>query len=240
METALAIGALAAAGYLMITSEETHPEPRSDTLVNYYVPGSTFEDISSALKKGYRLIEVHVYSDAQDQPIVSLKPNFDGITTRSFESCCVDIVNDAFPSKDPLILSIVLHTDKSFTANRVAYHLKTTVHKHFVAGSVEDAPLDSLANKIIIVSGNEARGTDLEPLVNLCWNDSHLRRLTYQQAVYPREPEELRLFTASHIVLVAPDQAFTKYKVMDDVHAAGCQWNVCPCPNARVGFIPRG
>ena len=240
METVLAIGALATAGYLMITSEETHPEPRSDTLVDYYVPGSTFEDISTALKKGYRLIEVHVYSDAQDQPIVSLKPNFDGITTRSFESCCVDIVNDAFPSKDPLILSIVLHTDKSFTANRVAYHLKTTVHKHFFAGSVEDAPLDSLANKIIIVSGNEARGTDLEPLVNLCWNDSHLRRLTYQQAMYPREPEELRLFTASHIVLVAPDQAFAKFKVMDDIHASGCQWNVCPCPSRRVGFIPRG
>lgn len=240
MEAVLAVGALVAAGYLITTSEQAHPEEsRSDTLVNYYVPGSTFEDISTALKKGYRLIELHVYSDAQDQPIVSLKPHFDGITTRSFESCCVDLVNDAFPSKDPLILSLVLHTEKNFTINRIAYHLKTTLHKQFCTQSIEDAPLDSLANKLIVVSGNEARGTDLEPLMNLCWNDSHLRRLSYQQAAFPREPEELRLFAASHLVLVAPDQAFARYKVMDDIQASGCQWNVCPCPSGRVGFIPR-
>lgn len=240
METVLAFGALAAAGYLMVTSEDTHPEPRDDTLVNYHVPGSTFEDISGALKRGYRLLELHIYSDGQDQPVVALTSNFDGSTARSFESCCVDIVNDAFPSKDPLILSLVLHTDKTFTANRVAYHLKTTVHKHFVSGSVEDASLDSLANKIILVSGNEARGSDLEPLINISWNDSHLRRLTYQQAAHPREPEELRSFTGSHIVLVAPDQAFSRFKVLDDVYAYGCQWNLCPTPSLAVGFIPRG
>jgi hypothetical protein len=98
--------------------------------------------------------------------------------------------------------------------------------------------LDSLANKIILVSGNEVRGTDLEPLINLSWNESRLRRLTYQQAAYPREPEELQSFTRSNIVLVAPDQAFSKFKVMDDVHAYGCQWNLCP--GGGVGFIPRG
>jgi len=239
METLLAAGALAAAGYLMATADETHPEPREHTLVDYHVQGSTFEDVSTALKSGYRLIELHVYSDAQDQPVVALNPRYDGIAHVSFESCCVAIVNDAFPSKDPFVLSIVLHTDKSFTANRVAYHLNTTVRKHYVTGSVEDMSLDTLANKIIIVSGNEARGTDLEPLVNLSWNDSHLRRLSYQQAAHPREPEELRSFTNSHIAIVAPDQAFSRFKVMDDVHAYGCQWNLCPGSGER-GFIPRG
>lgn len=240
METALAIGILAAAGYLMVKTEEPPREAREDTLANYYVPGSTFEDISGALAKGYRLIELHIYSDAQDEPVVALRQNYEQTAHRSFESCCVTIVNEAFPSDDPLIVSLVSHTDKSFTMNRVAYHLKTTVRKHLVDGLVEDKPLDALGNKLILVSGNEARGTDLEPLINLSWNDSHLRRLTYQQAAYPREPEELRSFTASNIVLVAPDQAFAKFKVMDDVHAYGCQWNLCPSPIARTGFIPRG
>jgi hypothetical protein len=113
------------------------------------------------------------------------------------------------------------------------------VRKHLISGLVEDKQLDTLANKLILVSGNEVRGTNLEPMLNLSWNDSRLRRLTYQQAAYPREPEELRSFTKSNIVLVAPDQAFSKFKVMDDVYAYGCQWNLCPT-SGRTGFIPRG
>lgn len=240
MEALLAVGALVAAGYIMASGDEPPREAREHSLADYYVQGSTFEDLSGALAKGYRLIELHVYSDAQDEPVVALQYNYDQTAHRSFVSCCEVIVNEAFPSSDPLILSIVSHTDKSFTLNRVAQHLRTTVRKHFVEGSVEEKPLDSLANKLILVSGNEVRGTELEPLINLSWNDSHLRRLTYQQAAYPREPEELRSFTKSNIVLVAPDQAFSKFKVMDDVHAYGCQWNLCPGGSLGAGFIPRG
>lgn len=240
METLLAVAALVGAGYVMATTDVTPRESREHPLTEYYVPGSTFEDLSGAVAKGYRLIELHVYSDAQDEPVVALQANYDQVNHRSFVSCCEVIVNEAFPSDDPFILSIVPHTDKSFTLNRVAYHLKTTVRKHFVEGSVEDSPLDSLANKLILVSGNEVRGTELEPLINLSWNGSHLRRLTYHQAAYPREPEELRSFTKSNIVLVAPDQAFAKFRVMDDVYAYGCQWNLCPGHSATVGFIPRG
>ena len=239
MDTLLAAGALAAAGYLMVTSEESLPVLREDTLVNYTVNGSTFEDISSALTKGYRLLELHIYSDAQDEPVVALKSDYDQVMHRSFISCCEVIVNEAFPSKDPLIVSLVSHTDKSFTLNRVAYHLNSTVRKHLVSGTVEDKSLDSLANKLILVSGNEVRGTNLDPMINLSWNGSTLRRVTYQQAAYPREPGELRLFTKTNIVLVAPDLAFSKFKVMDDVHANGCQWNLCPTPG-NTGFIPRG
>jgi len=236
MEPLIVIGALVTAGYLLSDSQEE--QSRDKSLVDYFVQGSTFEDIDGALARGIRLIELHVYSDGQDQPVVALSPNYDGATARSFESCCVSLLK-AFPSSDPLILSLVLHTEKSFTANRMAYHLKTTVRKHFLAGSVEGKTLDSLADKIIIVSGNEARGTDLEPLVNLSWNESHLRRLTYQQAAHPRDPEELASFAQSHIVLVAPDQAFSRFKVMDDVYSHGCQWNLCPS-SAPGGFISRG
>jgi hypothetical protein len=238
METLIAVGALVAAGYVMAGAETQPRESRDHTLVEYTVQGSTFEDLSGALAKGYRLIELHIYSDAQDEPVVALQSNYDEVAHRSFVSCCEVIVNEAFPSDDPLILSLVPHTDKSFTLNRVAHHLKTTVRKHFTEGDVETRSLDSLANKLILVSGNEVRGTELEPLINLSWNESRLRRLTYQQASHPREPEELRAFTKSKIVLVAPDQAFSKFKVMDDVHAYGCQWNLCP--GSGVGFIPRG
>jgi len=236
MEPLVVVGALVAAGYILASSDTSVQEDRSKTLVDYYVQGG---DLDTALGNGYRLIELHVYSDGQDQPVVALSPQYDGISARGFQACCIAILQKAFPSKDPLILSLVLHTDKSFTANRVAHHLTTTVRTHLFSGSIENIPLSELADKVIIVCGNEARGTELEPLVNVSWNESHLRRLTYQQAAHPREPEELRSFTHSHIALVAPDQAFSKFKVMDDVYAYGCQWNLCPTPLGRPGFISR-
>jgi hypothetical protein len=243
METVLAIGVLVAAGYLLASNPvQDAIEDSSKTLKEYVVQGSTFEDLSSALKKGIRLIELHVYSDEQDQPIVALKPAPSGsdipLDSRTFESACVTILQDGFPSKTPLILSIVSHTNKNFTMNRIAYHLKTTVRKQMVSGSVIDKTLSELANTLILVSGSEVRGTELEPMLNLSWNEESLRRLTYQQAAHPREPSEIRAFTQKGIVLVAPDEAFSRFKVLDDVHAYGCQWNLCPGSSA-VGFIPR-
>ena len=244
METALAIGVLVAAGYIM-ASTPIHEviEDQSRTLKEYSVQGSTFEDVSTTLKKGYRLIELHVYSDEQDQPVVALKPAPPGSDiapqTRTFESACVTILQEAFPSKTPLILSIVSHTNKNFTMNRMAYHLKTTVRKQLLTGPVIDKPLSELANTLILVSGSEVRGTELEPMLNLSWNEESLRRLTYQQAAHPREPEEIRSFTQKGIVLVAPDEAFSRFKVLDDVHAYGCQWNLCPS-SSQPGFISRG
>ena len=63
MEPLIVVGALATAGYLLATSEtrETLGIDRTRTLVDYSVQGSTFEDIQTALKKGFRLIELHVY-----------------------------------------------------------------------------------------------------------------------------------------------------------------------------------
>jgi hypothetical protein len=245
METIAAIGILVAAGYVL-ASDPVHETPTevTGTLKDYYVQGSTFEDLSGALKKGLRLIELHVYSDEQDQPVVALKPQASGSDiaqeSRTFESACVTLLQEAFPNKTPLILSIVSHTQKNFTMNRMAYHLKTTVRKQLMAGPVLDAPLNTLADKLILVSGSEVRGTELEPMLNLSWNEESLRRLTYQQAAHPREPEEIRNFTQKGIVLVAPDEAFSRFKVLDDVYAYGCQWNLCPTPLGRPGFISRG
>lgn len=201
-------------------------------LCDYTVAGSVYEDIPSALKRGIRLLEVHVYSDERDQPVVSMVPQNSGwdFTDKnvSFEQVCVDIANDAFPSKDPLILSIVPHTDKSVTLNKVAEHLMTIVRRHLTyEKNIQTAPLDSFANKLILISGGSVQGSDLEPLLNLSWTETGTRRLTYQQALHPRDPQELMRFTKDHIVIVAPQPELKTITANPETPLAfGCQWNL--------------
>lgn len=205
--------------------------PRTRRLCDYTVSGSVFEDIPTALKRGIRLLELHVFSDERDEPVVATRPFNEGSDVVdeniSFEKAMVDIVNDAFPSNDPLILSIVPHTEKSFTLNRVAYHISTTVRRHLVdlKEEITTAPLDWLSDKIVIVSGNVA-GTQLEKYVNLSWNGSNLRRLSHHQAVHPRDPEELVEYNRDRITMVSPETVF-KFKGNPETPIAyGCQWNL--------------
>jgi hypothetical protein len=197
-------------------------------LADYYAPGSVFEPVNQGLARGVRLMELHIYSDEQDHPMVSMKPLNSGYEeSASLESCLIDITNDAFPSKDPFILSLVFHTDKSITMNRVAELLKTIPRKHLTdLQNVSELSLDALANKLILVSGG-CEGTELEPLINLSWNTSELRRLTYQQALNPRDPEELRKYNRDRITLVAPEYELkTINQNPDRPRLLGCQWNL--------------
>ncbi len=196
-------------------------------LCDYLVSGSVYEDIPSAIQSGKRLLEVHVYSDERDHPVVAKKPQNDGYDFAedniSFEQVCIDIVNDAFPSNDPFILSIVSHTDKTIVLDRVAEHLLTTVRKHLVPQKdLQQVSLDSLANKLILVSGNVA-GTSLEPLVNMTWDESGLRRLTVLQATNPRDPEDLKQFNKDFITMIVPDGDIKVTTKVD--HVLGSQWN---------------
>jgi hypothetical protein len=209
-------------------------------LCDYYVPGSVFEDIPSALARGVRLLEVHVYSDEQDHPVVALQPQNDGYDYATdnitFEQVCILIANDAFPSNDPFILSIVPHTDKTIVLNRIAEHLMTTVRRRLVSTTknIPTLPLDSLKDKVLIVSGG-TQGTDLDDLVNLSWTESGLRRLTYQQALHSRDEKELIRYTRDHIVMVAPDAELRTVNVRKDKpFALGCQWNLFD--SSRGGF----
>lgn len=188
-------------------------------LCDYYVA-------AGGLAKKARLQEVHVYSDEQDQPIVSDKEF--GETT-SFEQVCVELVNDAFPSKDPFILSIVLESDKAIVANRVAEHLQTTVRRHLLSANhdITQAPIDLLANKLILVSGGNVKGTELEPLINLFWTDMNFRRLSWHEAAHPRDEPELIAFNKDHITIVAPDPGLQmKNANPRQPQAFGCQWNL--------------
>jgi hypothetical protein len=235
---------LAILGYVIWIEFVDEPKltgPRK-RLCDYYVTGSVFEEPSVAIARGVRLLEVHVYSDESDQPIVAKKPLNEGYDYTydnwTFESVCVQL-NEAFPSPDPMILSIVPHTTKGTTLNRIAYHLKTTVRKHLLPGTrdIHSASLDSLAGKLIIVSGS-TQGSELDELVNLSWSESKLRRLTYQQAIHSRDQKELVAFNRNAISMVAPDMAFKKSGVNPETIAAyGCQWILFD--TGRKGFVEK-
>ncbi len=209
----------------------TGPMLARKRLCDYTVAGSVYEDVQSALKRGIRLLEVHVYSDEQDHPVVATTPQQAGrdvaVDNVSFEQVCIDLVNDAFPSKDPMILSIVPHTSKSVTLNKVAEHLQTILRRHLIDDrDIQQKPLDSFANKLLVVSGG-VQGTDLEALLNLSWDDYGLRRLSYQQALHPRDPAELQRYTRDFLVLVAPEPELKTITANPNTPLAlGCQWNL--------------
>jgi len=235
MEWLIAIVLLLMIAYLMFdtTLGETPVLLPRKRLCDYYAAGSVFEDIPTALSRGVRVLEVHVYSDEQDQPVVALHPQNDGydyaLENITFEQVCILIANDAFPSNDPFILSIVPHTEKTITINRVAEHLKTTVRRRLVTTNKNLAtmPIDKLKGKVLIVSGGNAHGTELEELVNLSWNESGLRRLTYQQALHPRDEKDLIRYNRNNITIVAPDAELRTVNVRKDRPLAmGCQWNL--------------
>uniref|UniRef100_A0A6C0M452 Phosphatidylinositol-specific phospholipase C X domain-containing protein n=1 Tax=viral metagenome TaxID=1070528 RepID=A0A6C0M452_9ZZZZ len=229
MDTLPAILALGLAAYILsdeIRSKMGGDEPtHSGRLCDYRCPGVVFKPISAALARGVRLLEVHIAPDPSGEPLVMkrIDDEYDG---DSFESVCVTLVNEAFPSEYPLILSIVPHTDSTVTLNRVAYHLKTTLHRQILETqeSVDQMLLGQLANKLVIVAGPEVRGSNLEKLVSLSWGSSALRRLEYSQAVHPRDPEELRAYNRDHITLVGPTRVYPDAPL--SVYTYGCQWNL--------------
>ena len=235
-------------GYLLWDEWKTQtiaPTP-SKRLCDYYAAGAVFEDVSTALARGVRLIELYVYSDEQGYPVVAKQPLNDGydyaLDNVSFESCCVALVNDAFPSKYPLILSIVSHTENAVTMNRMAEHLNTTLRRHLIQETrgIATAPLDGLANRVILVSGGNFVGTELEPLVNLSWSGSDLRRLTYSQTIHSRDQPDLVAYNRDHITLVAPDAVFGKSPVNSEtVLAYGCQWSLFPTGRVQSGFVEK-
>ena len=229
MDVLPAILALGLTAYVLSDEVRSHlggDEPtHSGRLCDYRCPGVVFKSISAALASGVRLVEVHIAPDPSGEPLVMSRINdeYDGV---SFESVCVTLVNEAFPSEYPLILSIVPHTDSTVTLNRVAYHLKTTLHRQILETqeSVDQMLLGQLANKLVIVAGPEVRGSNLESLVSLSWGSSALRRLEYSQAVHPRDPEELRAYNRDHITLVGPTRVYPDAPL--SVYTYGCQWNL--------------
>lgn len=194
------------------------------------------------IKAGARLIELDIYVDSNNKPVVGLKNEKIGYdyasNTVSFEACCVSIINNAFNSisspvsSDPFVLSLVFHTDKNDVLNACAQILKDTCRSRMLNESygysrknIATEPICNLQNKLIIVSGGNFKGTMMDELVNLSWSTSNLRRLTYTQASQPHDSEELINFNRDHITMVVPDVGDDLVNYNPQVlFTYGCQW----------------
>jgi hypothetical protein len=195
------------------------------------------------IQSGRRLLEVHLYADENGVPVVSKNPLNQGYDYAydywTFDSVCVDLIQAWQSTDDPFILSIVPHSTNTVTLNLAAECLKTTVHRHLVAGVTVDTPLDELKNRLIVVSDN-VQGSELGLLVNLSWGDSTVRRLLYAQAMHPRDQAELVAYNRNAITLVAPDPTFGKTTLDPAIaFAYGCQWLLFDSPRSAPGFVEK-
>lgn len=232
------------------------PQPSAFRLADFYLasssysvfPGAAVYDYVSdsilplAIKAGVRLVELDIYSDDNDKPVVGLKNQKLGVdyayNTVPFEACCVSIVNNAFNSlsspvsTDPFVLSLVFHTDKTKTMNAAAEILKQTCQRvmldkdySFSRKNLAIEPICNLQSKLIIVSGGNMKGTLMEELVNLSWSTSHLRRLTYTQASQPHDHDELVNYNRNNITMVVPDIGEDLKNMNPQIlFTFGCQW----------------
>jgi len=224
-------------------------------LCDYYVassafsvfPGSQTNDyISSdiiplAIKAGARLIELDVYAGDNDKPVVGLKNEKLGYdyayNSVGLEECCVAVSNSAFEgvlSSDPFILSLVFHTDKRNVLDASAQILKDTCQRHMLGPefaynrkNLSQEPIHVVSGKLIVVSGGKIKGTNMEELVNLSWDTSNLRRLTYMQASQPYDHDELINSNRTNICMVVPDPVpDLKNNNPTILFSYGCQWNL--------------
>jgi len=234
------------------------PTAKEYRLCDYYMASSSYSVFPGAqvydyvsdtilpmvIKAGPRLVELDVYSDEQDKPVVGLKNQKLGTdyayNAVDFEKCCIAIINNAFNSvstavsSDPFVLSLVFHTNKSQTINACAEILKQTCRGHMLDSTysyqrknLAVEPVCNLQNKLIIVSGDAMKGTLMEELVNLSWSSSHLRRLTYTQAAQTHDQEELVNYNRNNITMVVPDIGEDLVNTNPQIlFAYGCQWNL--------------
>lgn len=211
-------------------------------------PGAEIYDYVSdqilplAIRAGARLVELDVYADKDDKPVVGLKNQKLGTdyayNTVPFDACCVSIANNAFNSvsclvsSDPFVLSLVFHTNKTQTINAAAEILKTTCRQFMLdetysyqRKNLAQEPICNLQRKLIIVSGGPMKGTKIEELVNMSWDTSHLRRMTYTQASQPHDPNEVIDFNRKHITMVVPDIGEDLTNSNPQIlFTYGCQW----------------
>jgi hypothetical protein len=213
-------------------------------------PGAAVYDYVSdeilplVIKSGARLVELEVYSNAKKEPVVGLKNQKLGTdfayNSVPFSACCVSIINNAFNSltcpvaTDPFILSLVFNTDDTVAINACAEILKETCRTHLLdytygyqRKNVAIEPISNLESKIIIVSGDNVKGTLMEEMVNLSWSSSNLRRLTYMQAAQTHDPDELVTFNRNNITMVVPDASSDLTNSNPTILLSyGCQWSM--------------
>lgn len=235
------------------------PTNDNTTLCDYYMASSSYSVFPSTytndyvsdsvlplvIKAGARLIELDIYADSDNHPIVGLKNEKFGYdyakNSIKFESCCVSIANSAFnkietkSASDPFVLSLMFHTNKTTTIDACAEILKQTLGRYllgpeyaFHRKNLAQEPICNLSGKLIIVSGGEVKGShSMQEFVNLSWDNSNLRRISYMTASQPYDHEELINSSKRSITMVVPD-ADPDLKNNNPIilFGYGCQWNL--------------
>ena len=236
--------------------------PTSDDtrLCDYYIASSSYSVFPSSsvydyvsdgilplvIKAGARLVELDVYADENNKPVVGLKNETMGYdyakNSVSFESCCVSIANTAFnkvetkTASDPFVLSLMFHTNKRDVMEACSEILRQTLGGYFLPskyayegqGTLDLAsePICNLAGKLVIVSGPEVKSVPImHELVNLSWGSSNLRRLSFMNASQPYDHEELIDSNRKAITMVIPDpDPDCKNSNPTVLFGYGCQW----------------
>ena len=202
------------------------------------------DNITSVIKdKGARLVDLHIYN-VDGKPVVgyaSKNKKMYSYNTIPFEECCLAVANTAFADdtlggKNPFVLSLMFHTREEKIITACADILKSTLVRFMLGSDYSSSNLDpidlaiepvcNLMGKIIIVSGPETVGTQISELVNMVWDKSSLRRMTYKQAAQTYTPEEDTEFNRRKITLVVPDDNKTDFtnKKAEICFIRGCQW----------------
>ena len=195
--------------------------------------------IQKVIQSGARLVDLHIY-DIDDVPTVGLSDKKTGTLYSNgvtLEDCCVSVANTAFAdstpgNKNPFVLSLKFHCSDNAFITKCADVLKTTISKYLLdlpytyqKKNLAIEPVCNLLGKIIVVSGKETKGNGMDELVNMSWDSSNLRRLTYRQAAETYDYEELTEFNRRGITLVVPEDG-TDFKNGNPqiCFGFGCQW----------------
>jgi len=200
--------------------------------------------LALVIKAGARLVELDIYAGSDDKPVVGLKNEDMGYdyakNTVSLQKCLRAIGNTAFNavettlSSDPFILSLVFHTDKSSVMDAAATEIKETLGLHLLGPHYAHArqnlgqiSISEFMGKLIIVSGGTIKSDKFDELMNLSWNTSFLRRLTYTQASQPYDHEELINSNKKNLCMVVPEPTPDLKNINPMIlFAYGCQWNL--------------
>lgn len=200
--------------YAAASSRSVFP---ADTLYDYV----SADALTKVLATGARWLELDVFEEG-GQPVVAYSKPGSGFrltyNSVALADCLHAIAGGAWSTRvvpnasDPLFLSVNIHSDSATLINKVAAALKDVLRPWMLdlryshqSINIAQEPLCSLKGKLVVVSGGNHAGTDMDELVNLSWSGPYLRRLTFTQAEEVHDTRELIDFNRKNLTMVVPE-----------------------------------
>lgn len=196
--------------------------------------------LTKVLATGARWLELDIYQEG-GMPVVAFCKPVSGFrlsyNSVALVDCLHAIAGAAWSSRvvpnasDPLFLSLNIHSDSATFINSVAGALKGVLRPWMLdmtyshqAKNIAQEAMCNLKGKLVIVSGVNHGGTDMDELVNLSWSGPFLRRLTLTQAEEVHDTKELIDFNRKNLTMVVPEVVSSlANNPAGAVWALGCQ-----------------